>query len=153
MIDSRDVNSLLPAVRDKALHHKSLCAAEGIDIIFTCTLRDNESQALLYAKGRTVVGADANVTRPMGRTVTNARPGDSFHQYRVAYDVAIIEGGRLVWDDHPEGIAKWSRVGKLGELAGLQWSGRWTGTLRELAHFQDPGGKTLTQLKAESARG
>jgi peptidoglycan LD-endopeptidase CwlK len=150
MIDSRDVNSLLPAVRDKALHHQSLCAAEEITVIFTSTLRDYDCQAAIYAKGRTVCGPDATPDRPMGRTLTNAKPGESFHQFRVAYDLAILQAGRCIWDDHPEGAALWSRVGHLGELAGLEWAGRWT-SFRELAHFQDTGGLTLAQLKAAAA--
>lgn len=151
MIDSRDINALLPAVRDKALRHQALCAAEGIAVIFTSTHRDEEMQAVLYAKGRTVPGPGATPARPLGRTVTNARPGESFHHYRVAYDLAILQGGRLVWDDHPEGIAKWSRVGKLGELAGLEWAGRWR-DFKELAHFQDAGGLTLAQLKQKQGK-
>ena len=49
MIDSRDVSSLMPRVRDMALAHQSLAAAEGITLLITSTFRDAEAQAKLYA--------------------------------------------------------------------------------------------------------
>ena len=48
------------------------CAREGIDILVTCTYRSDEEQARLYAQGR---------TKP-GLKVTNAKPGQSMHNFR-----------------------------------------------------------------------
>ena len=44
-------------------------------------------------------------------------------------------GGKPMWDSKN---AAWAIVGACGEEAGLSWSGRWRGSLREAAHFADP---------------
>ena len=69
MINSRSLNELVPIVKQKVEEFIALCDDEGIDLLVTSTYRDNESQAALYAQGRTA----------MGRIITNANAGDSFH--------------------------------------------------------------------------
>jgi peptidoglycan L-alanyl-D-glutamate endopeptidase CwlK len=115
------------------------CKRHGIDIMITSTYRDNESQAALYAIARTAPGA---------RTVTNAKPGQSFHNYRCAFDVVPIVNGKPFWDTKSkEGIAFWNKIGAIGEACGLEWAGRWV-TFKEFAHFQYTGGLTLKDLQA-----
>lgn len=151
MINSRKLEDLDPRVAEKARLHERLVERElsqqGIDMIFTSTLRDHASQNALYAQGRTVPGPGATKARPMGRTVTNAKGGQSWHNYALAYDIALVRHGKLLWDDTPEGRRIWQRVGELGEQAGLEWAGRWK-TFKEMAHFQWTGGLTLNQLQA-----
>ena len=134
---SRDLADLLPVVRAKAEAFLAAASAAGIDLIVTCTYRPPEEQAALYAQGR---------TRP-GATVTNARAGESLHNYRVALDVVPLRGGKPVWGTAGADGALWRKVGALGEAAGLEWSGRWAGKLRETAHFQFTGGKKLQYFK------
>jgi hypothetical protein len=43
--------------------------------------------------------------------------------------------GKPMWDTSNP---MWNIVGRCGEEAGLVWSGRWQGKLKEMAHFQDP---------------
>lgn len=133
MINSRDINELHPRVRDMAQKMIDLCAAEGIDIILTSTYRDHASQEWLFAQGR---------TRP-GNRVTNARGGQSFHNYRVAFDVVPVVNGKAVWND----TRLWQRIGAIGESVGLEWAWRWR-TFKEMPHFQYTGGLTLAQLQA-----
>jgi peptidoglycan L-alanyl-D-glutamate endopeptidase CwlK len=76
--------------------------------------------------------------------VTNAKAGDSWHNWRCAVDVVPMVNGKPNWDGlHPV----WDQIGTLGEQAGLEWAGRWR-TFKELAHFQYTGGLTLTDLKS-----
>ena len=110
----------------------------GIDLIVTSTYRDLESQAALFAQGR---------TKP-GQIVTNARPGQSWHNWRCAFDVVPIRNGKPVWSTTGPDGALWRKVGELGESVGLEWAGRWTGKLREFAHFQYTGGLTLADLQS-----
>ncbi len=135
---SRDVKDLEPAVQWRA--HALLKAAKdaGIDLIITSTYRSNEEQAALYAQGR---------TKP-GLVVTNARPGESWHNWRCAFDVVPIRNGKAVWNTTGPDGDLWRKVGELGESVGLEWAGRWTGKLREMAHFQYTGGLTIADLKA-----
>jgi peptidoglycan L-alanyl-D-glutamate endopeptidase CwlK len=136
MISSRNLNDLHPAVAMKARAHLKACADEGIDIIVTCTYRDAEEQERLYAIGR---------TKP-GSKVTNAKAGQSFHNYRLAYDVVPMRNGKPVWKTTGEEGKLWERVGELGEAQGLEWAGRWV-KFRETAHFQYTGGHTLQHFQ------
>ena len=134
MINSRNINDLLPNVKVRVEKFIELCDEEGIDLLITSTYRDNESQEALYEQGR---------TRP-GKVVTNAKSGESWHNYRCAIDIVPLVNGKPNWDGSDP---IWQRIGELGEQAGLEWAGRWR-TFRELAHFQYTGGLTLADLKA-----
>lgn len=133
MIASRDLFELHPSVRRMAEEHVDACREQGLDLLIYCTYRDAEQQDALYALGRTVPG----------RIVTNARGGESMHNYRLAYDAVPLIGGKAQWNDD----ALIRRVGQLGEEAGLEWAGRWTGKLRESVHFQWTDGLTLGDLQ------
>lgn len=133
MINSRSLDDLIPPAKKRVERFLSLCKDEGIDLLVTSTYRDNESQQALYEQGRTTAG----------KVVTNAKAGDSWHNWRCAVDVVPMVNGKPNWDGlHPV----WDQIGKLGEQAGLEWAGRWR-TFKELAHFQYTGGLTLTDLK------
>jgi peptidoglycan L-alanyl-D-glutamate endopeptidase CwlK len=134
MINSRNINDLLPHIKVRVEKFIELCDEEGIDLLITSTYRDNESQEALYEQGR---------TRP-GKIVTNAKPGESWHNYRCAIDIVPLINGKPNWDGSDP---IWQRIGELGEQAGLEWAGRWR-TFKELAHFQYTGGLTLADLKA-----
>jgi peptidoglycan L-alanyl-D-glutamate endopeptidase CwlK len=134
MIASRNIDDLLPVVKEKVKKFVALCKGDGIELLITSTYRDNESQNALYAQGR---------TEP-GRVVTNAKGGQSFHNYRCAVDVVPLVNGKPDWDGtHPI----WAKIGNYGKLAGLEWAGEWT-RFKELAHFQYTGGLTLADLRA-----
>ncbi len=138
MINSRNLSDLVPPCKERAEKFLNLAKDAGIDLIVTSTYRDLESQAALFAQGRTKPGA----------IVTNARPGQSWHNWRCAFDVVPIRNGKPVWSTTGPDGALWRKVGELGESVGLEWAGRWTGKLREFAHFQYTGGLTLADLQS-----
>lgn len=129
-MSSRSLDDLTQDVRQRATIHKQLCAGKGIELLIYCTLRSNEEQTALYSLGRTKAG----------EIKTNARAGESAHNpnefgLASAYDCCPMIHGKPMWDsNHPA----WRTVGACGEEAGLVWSGRWTGKMKEMAHFQDP---------------
>lgn len=137
MKNSRALDDLLPPVRHRAQAFVDACKQAGIDILITSTFRDLESQAALYAQGRTAPG----------KRVTNAKPGHSYHNWRVAFDVVPLRAGKPVWNTTGADGKLWEQIGNLGEAVGLEWAGRWT-RFREYAHFQFTGGLTLAQLAA-----
>lgn len=132
MTNSRKLTDLLPVVQAKAKAFIAAAKAEGIDVLITSTYRDNQSQDELYAQGR---------TRP-GKVVTNARGGQSYHNYRVAFDFVPVIGGKAVWSD----LALFRRLGKIGKSLGLEWGGDWK--FRDYPHLQYTGGLTMRQLRA-----
>ncbi len=138
MINSRNLSDLVPVCKAKAESFLKLAKDAGIDLLVTSTYRDHESQAALFAQGR---------TKP-GQIVTNARPGQSWHNWRCAFDVVPIRNGKPVWNTSGPDGDLWRKIGEMGESVGLEWAGRWTGKLREMAHFQYTGGLTLAELQS-----
>lgn len=137
-MNSRNVDDLDLRVEAMCRKHLAACDAAGIDVLVTSTYRNRESQDALYAQGRTAPGA----------RVTNAKGGQSFHNYRLAYDVVPMRNGKPVWGtSKPEDAALWKKVGELGEAAGLEWAGRWL-KFKEMAHFQWTGGLKIADLQA-----
>ena len=137
MKNSRDPAELHPAVLKRAMAFLAECNKQGIEILITSTYRDHESQAALYAQGRTVPG----------KKVTNAKPGQSWHNHRCAFDIVPMRHGKPVWGTAGEDGKLWERVGQIGEACGLEWAGRWN-KFREYAHFQHTGGLTIADLQA-----
>lgn len=133
MINSRNINDLHPYVAGLCRKLISECKKQGIELLVTSTYRDAESQNWLYAQGRTRAGAK----------VTNAKAGYSFHNFKLAFDIVPIVGGKAMWND----LRTFRRVGEIGKSLGLEWAGDWK-SFPELAHFQWTGGLSLAQLRA-----
>ena len=136
MISSRLLSELHPTVRAKCEAHMAACKDAGIDLLITCTYRDKEAQNTLYAQGRTAPGAK----------VTNAKGGQSFHNYRWAYDVVPMLHGKPVWKTTGEEGKLWQQVGELGVAQGLEWAGNWK-KMRVFPHFQHTAGHLLSYFQ------
>jgi len=134
MIISRILSDLDPKVETLAREFLTECKAKGIDILIYCTYRDSEAQNILYAQGRTV----------KGDIMTNARGGESMHNYRLAFDFVPMIHGKPQWSNK----SLYSQCGIIAEGVGLEWAGRWSGKLKETAHCQWTNGLTLADLKS-----
>ena len=133
MINSRKIDDLHPKVQRLCTAFVTACASKGIDVIITSTYRDNESQNALYAQGRTKAG----------KKVTNAQGGQSFHNYRLAFDFVPIINGKADWNN----LDNFITCGHIAERLGLEWAGRWK-TFKEYAHCQYTEGLSLKDLQA-----
>ena len=133
MVNSRSLSDLNPKVAALCSEFINSCKKQNIDIIITSTYRDADSQNALYAQGRTLPG----------KKVTNAKAGQSFHNWKVAFDFCPIVNGKAVWND----VALYTKCGEIAESIGLEWAGRWT-TFKELAHCQYTNGLTLADFQA-----
>lgn len=134
MINSRSLDDLHPRVKALAERFKAECLAIGYEVLIYSTYRDIEAQNAIYAQGRTTKGV----------IVTNAKGGQSFHNYRVAFDFVPMVHGKPLWNDS----LAYAKCGKVGEALGLEWAGRWTGKLKETAHMQFTGGLSLADFQA-----
>jgi len=134
---SRKIEDLHPTVQDKCRAHMAACEEAGITLIVTSTYRSPEEQAVLYAQGRTAPG----------KIVTKAKPGQSMHNHRLAYDVVPLRNGKPVWGTSGGDGVLWQKVGALGVEQGLEWAGNWV-KFKESAHFQWTNGLTLAELQA-----
>lgn len=111
-------------------------ASAEIDHIITCTWRDDMSQAALYEQGRTVPGPRVDADHPLGHIVTNAKPGQSAHQHRLALNFLIIDHGKPDWSGNSPA---WDKAIALAEARGLR-------SLRpmESAHLEHPDWRQLS---------
>lgn len=132
MINSRKIDDLHPRVAALCRTFIDDCRKAGVDILITSTYRDNESQRALYAQGRTTSGP----------RVTNANAGQSYHNYRLAFDFVPIVNGKADWTN----TVTFRRCGEIAEGIGLEWAGRWK-SFPELAHCQLTDGLTLVELR------
>ena len=123
MINSRDIAMLDPEAREACDSQVRLCRDIGIELLVTSTYRDAESQDSLYAIGRT-----AQQNR---HAVTNARGGESWHNYKCAWDVVPLVGGKCVWED-PQ---LWKRVIECGKAAGANSIGAEWKSFPDRPHF------------------
>lgn len=141
---SRSLSDLDPIAREKCLKWLDACKKQAnIDVLVYCTYRDNAEQNALFAVGRTVKGEDCTPKRPMGRTVTDARAGESFHQYRCAWDCVPLQGGKVAWGDD----AGYAKMAEIAAQFGIDWAGNWK-SFREKAHFQFTGGLKLADFQS-----
>ncbi len=125
----RKLNELDPIVEAAALKAIAECETKGMKVLVSCTYRSGEEQNALYAQGR---------TKP-GMKVTNAKAGQSFHQYRVALDLYPLIGGK---PDFSGRAPEWEKIAGIFKKHGFEWAGDWT-RFRELPHFQMTKGHTL----------
>lgn len=132
MINSRKLSDLHPYVEQMASAFIEICRQRGIDVLITSTYRDDESQNALYAKGRTSPGP----------RVTNAKAGQSWHNWRCAFDFVPLSDGKPMWND----LSTFEQCGEIAESIGLEWAGRWK-SFKEMAHCQFTGGLTLADFQ------
>jgi peptidoglycan LD-endopeptidase CwlK len=119
----------------------ALAYKAGLNPQVHSSLRTFKEQNDLYAMGRTKTG----------KIVTNAKGGQSIHNYGLAVDVHF--------DNNKDGSAEWDEASykKMWDLAvaagldkkGLYWSGLWTGRLRESAHFELTFGKGWREIAVQ----
>ncbi|HLO11497.1 MAG TPA: peptidoglycan-binding protein [Pseudoneobacillus sp.] len=115
-------SQLNPFLREKALELVKLAYNNDYQIIITQGYRSIEEQNALYAQGRTTPG----------NIVTNAKGGQSYHNWRLAFDIAVLNSdGSIDWNTD----AKYIAIGKLGQSIGLAWGGAWT-TFKDMPHFE-----------------
>lgn len=113
--------------------------AEGINIMVTSGYRSFAEQNALYEQGR---------TRP-GSIVTNARGGQSLHNYGLAVDVVPLDAnGQPNWN---VSNSVWQRIGAAGKRQGLEWGGDWTSFV-DRPHFQMTAGRSTSSLLAQYNR-
>lgn len=144
------INLLHPRVKEEAveLYGEIVKSLTGRAICrFTHTLRTFAEQDKLFAQGRTAPG----------KIVTRARGGQSYHNYGLAIDIALLvdtdRNGTFEtasWDTRSDfdqdGRADWMEVVDIFKRYGWEWGGDWR--FRDAPHFQKTLGKSIVELQA-----
>jgi LysM repeat protein len=134
-VSARRLATLHPILAARGTRLLERCAAQGLALMVTQGLRGMAEQDQLYAQGRTAPGL----------IVTNARAGESYHNFGLGFDILVLDAmGKADWSPTNPG---WGQAGGTGEDLGLEWGGRWTG-LVDLPHFQYTGGVSLERCRA-----
>lgn len=117
---SSDISSLNPHVALLAKKFLESTRADQLDVRIYTAFRSWAEEDRLFAQGRWAPGA----------IVTNARGGDSYHNWGLAFDAAPYENGKI-----SNNVEKFIRMGHLGQQVGLQWGGTFK-SLVDYPHFQ-----------------
>lgn len=87
--NEQKIEMLLPLVQRMARQLVAVMKTKhGVDILITSTYRSSADQDAIYAQGR---------TKP-GPIVTQAKGGQSFHNFKVAFDCVPLIGGKPNWN-------------------------------------------------------
>ncbi|MGG0412053.1 peptidoglycan-binding protein [Peribacillus simplex] len=134
-----------PVVKESALEMVRRAYQEGIFVQISAGYRSMEEQAKLYGQGRLGYIYDGKNYSDLSKPrVTNAMPGQSYHNYGLAIDYFIVsdDGKNAIWTVD----AKWKRVAAIGKSLGFAWGGDWS-SFKDYPHLDMTGGLTYSQLK------
>ncbi len=145
----KHIDLLHPSVREevtKIIEECNLALTGRAKVRITQGLRTFQEQEDLYAFGR---------TKP-GKKVTNAKGGQSIHNYGFAVDICLIIDGKVAswdtakdWDN--DQISDWQECVKIFAKYNWNWGGDWK-TFKDLPHFDKKGysdWKVLSKLKRD----
>ncbi|MBN6886581.1 M15 family metallopeptidase [Cytobacillus horneckiae] len=132
---------LHPVVEEKSDQLISRAAERGINVVITDDFRSADDQDALYDKGRSV---DGNI-------VTHAKGGESYHNYGLAIDFALLTvEGDLVWDmeydGNGSGTPDWMEVVTIAKDLGFKWGGDWA-NFKDYPHLQYDFGLSIKDLQ------
>lgn len=117
---SNAISSLNPHVAFLARKFLDLTRVNKLDVRIYNAFRSWDEQDRLFAQGRTMPED----------VVTNARGGDSYHNWGLAFDAAPYENGKI-----SNNINTYKKMGQLGQQVGLEWGGTFI-SIVDLPHFQ-----------------
>ena len=144
------IKLLHPSVRDELMiliDKINTCVLTGsAKVRIAQGLRTFAEQDALYAQGR---------TKP-GTKVTNAKGGQSIHNYGLAVDIVLIIDGKITsWDTKKDfdkdKQADWMEVVSEFKKAGWSWGGDWR-SFKDMPHFEKTKGLTLKQIQDKYKR-
>lgn len=124
---------LLPLVERKKDLFFRYAKILGYDLRVVSGYRSLAEQARLYQQGRGT----------LGKIVTNAKAGESMHNYGVAIDVVDRKRGYSLTDK------QWWWIGLCGKLAGFEWGGDWKSFV-DKPHFEMTLGYSIKDFQQKN---
>ncbi|EAD7838630.1 alkaline phosphatase, partial [Listeria monocytogenes] len=119
-----NVSGMNKSVADKTRNVIKKMAKKGIYLCVAQGYRSSAEQNALYAQGRTKPGA----------VVTNAKGGQSNHNYGVAVDLCLYtsDGKNVIWEST---TSRWKTVVSAMKAEGFAWGGDWK-SFKDYPHFE-----------------
>jgi hypothetical protein len=134
-VNARMIAGLDPRLQGPATDFLNLAHYFGTDLRITQGYRSIEEQNKFYAQGRTTPGPK----------ITNAKGGQSYHQYGLAFDVVVMQNGVPNWNVTVSPGIAWLAT----EIYGFEWGGNFN-SIKDYPHFQMTFGQTWQQLYQQS---
>jgi RHS repeat-associated protein len=130
-VTDQRISQLDPRVQQPATNFINNTESElNVQLRVVQGYRSIDEQNKLYAQGRTAPG----------NKVTNAKGGESYHNYGLAVDVVRMENGQPNWKQPiTEDIAN------IGIQQGFSWGGSWN-SFKDYPHFEMPFGQSIKNL-------
>ena len=126
------IKELHPKIQNDVRAFINTAEDRGIFLRLTSGARTFAEQEKIYNQGRTTAG----------KIVTNAKAGDSIHNYNLAFDVVEMQDKKTpIWRND-----NWATIGEIGKSFGFEWGGDWR-SFKDLPHFQKMFGNSLAMLK------
>ena len=134
MLNSRDISLLRPDVEANCRKWIEVCKENGLNVLITSTVRDDEYQRSIYAQGRTKPGS-----------IITQLETPTFHKEGIglAFDFCKNVRGHE-YDD----LDFFKQAGEIAKKIGFSWGGDWKSFV-DRPHIQwDYGGKwTSTMIR------
>lgn len=139
-MNEKQVLRLNPAIRDKVRKLLKKWFDSGLFVRITedGNFRTFQQQQEIYNKGRDKNG---NVI-DKSKVVTNAKPGQSYHNYGLAFDIIPIVNGKGTYN------FDFSKLKPDAISLGFKWGGDWKKPKTDNPHFEYTFGKSEKELLA-----
>jgi peptidoglycan L-alanyl-D-glutamate endopeptidase CwlK len=128
------IQTLHPKLRDiaqQAYNEAVQATPAGVHPVITQGYRTFAESDKIYQQGRTLPGP----------IVSNAKAGQSWHNYGLAIDFVLMVNGNEKWDvDH-----NWLTVVNIFKSHGFNWGGDFPGSFKDYPHLEMKMGHTLTE--------
>jgi len=135
-----NIDKLHPEIRDDVEEMLKNLTKDGINVEITFSYRSYEDQNELYNKGRDEKG---NVI-DKSKVVTNAKGGQSNHNFGLAFDVEVYDSdGKKTWDKNSD---VWKKVIAEGKKQGFDAGAEWE-DFPDLPHFENTFGLKPKELR------
>lgn len=134
------IDTLHPLIREEV--------RKLVDVINTTVLKSNVK--MIVTQGLRTFDEQTKLYNQKPK-VTNAKAGQSLHNYGLAFDFCLADGGKTIWDVAKDfdgdKVADWMEVVKIFKAAGYTWGGDFR-SITDRPHFEKTFGHTWQQLLA-----
>lgn len=134
----RNIITLHPKAQEAARQFLKRLQDAGINARIISGTRTYAEQDALYAKGRTLPGPK----------VTNAKGGQSNHNFGIAWDIGVFDSQGNYQGESP----LYDKAAEVGLVAGLEWGGNWQ-SFQDKPHYQLITGLSISKVRERFENG
>jgi peptidoglycan L-alanyl-D-glutamate endopeptidase CwlK len=134
----QNIFTLFPKAQKEARNFLKRLKNAGINARIISGTRTYAVQNILFAQGRTLAGT----------IVTNARGGESNHNFGIAWDIGIFTAQGQYLPDSP----LYDKAAEVGLSPNLEWGGHWQ-SFKDKPHYQMKTGLTSQKLRERFEKG